>query len=58
MSLFYEDWMRVIARIHQKMRDRGYENRDIDVKLRKIEIKLNLIKKAARLAAVIQNKQT
>lgn len=48
MSLFYDDWMLIVSRIQQKKRDRGYQNRDIDVKLKKIEMKLNLIKKAAR----------
>jgi hypothetical protein len=50
MSLFYDDWMLIVSRIQQKKRDRGYQNRDIDVKIKKIEMKLNLIKKAARQA--------
>jgi len=50
MSLFYDDWMLIVSRIQKKKRDRGYQNRDIDVKIKKIEMKLNLIKKAARQA--------
>lgn len=48
MSFFYDDWMSVIARIIQKKRDKGYLNRDHELKMKKIQQKLDLIKKAAK----------
>lgn len=51
MKLFHEDWIQIVTRIQKKKRDRGFTNRDIDLKIKKIELKLNLIKKAARNAA-------
>ena len=37
MLLFYDDWIRVIKRLQQKKIDKGYTNREIDMKLKKIQ---------------------
>jgi len=37
MSLYFDDIIKIIARIQKKKVDRGFANREIDVKMKKIK---------------------
>jgi hypothetical protein len=58
MELFYDDWLSIITRITQKKRDKGFLNRELDLKMKQIEFRIDLIKKAARAGKQIQHLDT
>ena len=45
MSLYFDDIMKIITRLHQKQVERGYQNREIDLKFKKIKARLDKIKR-------------
>ena len=49
MGLYFEDIMKVISRIQDKKRERGFLNREIDLKLHKIKLRLDKIKRGHNL---------
>ena len=37
MQVYFDDVMMIISKLHKKKKLKGYENRDMDVKLNKIK---------------------
>lgn len=52
MNLYFEDLMKIIARLQQKKKERGFLNRDIDLKFKKIKQRLERIKRGHRAVAL------
>jgi len=50
MTLYYDDLIRIITQLHAKQVERGFEDRDIDLKLKKIKARLDRIKRGERRA--------
>jgi hypothetical protein len=51
MNLYFDDLIKIINQIHKKQVERGFQNRDIDLKLKKIKIRLEKIKRGERKPA-------
>jgi hypothetical protein len=57
LNIYYDDIIRIIERISKKKRDLGYENRDVELKLKRILKRLVMIRKAGKEALLFQQQQ-
>jgi hypothetical protein len=46
MDLYFDDLMKIIGRIQKKRKDRGFENRDMDLKMKRIKQRIEKIRRA------------
>lgn len=51
MSLYFDDLIMIITKLHAKQVARGFENRDIDLKMKKIKARLDRIRRGERRPA-------
>jgi hypothetical protein len=51
MALYFDDLIKIISQLQAKQIERGFEDRDIDLKLKKIKARLDRIKRGERRAA-------
>jgi hypothetical protein len=46
MTLYFDDLIKIIGRIQKKRKDRGFENRDMDLKMKRIKQRIEKIRRA------------